>query len=70
MLKETGFKSLKAKPHFQFLEFAYIFQRAEAYIGPLAGTLRKVIKFIGFDKLVIPYWMGQTLVIAKKERSV
>jgi len=65
MLKDTGFSVLKRQPHFQTLELDYIFYRMEAYIPVLPGWCRKVFAALGLKTVLVPYWMGQTLVLAR-----
>lgn len=66
LLEKSGFEVIKIKPHFQFLEAAYIFKRAQAYMGGIATIGRNALERLRLDKALIPYWIGQTLVIAKK----
>lgn len=67
ILGDTGFGVERVKPHYQYLEFAYIFKRASAIIGPIGTLFQKIISAVGLGKLLIPYWLGQTLVIARKK---
>ena len=64
ILEQTGFEIVKQKKHWQTLEMGYIFSRMKAYISSLANLGSKVVKAIGMQDTQIPYWMGQTLVIA------
>ncbi|MFH1762238.1 MAG: class I SAM-dependent methyltransferase, partial [bacterium] len=65
-LEKAGLKVLKVKPHFQRLELDYILFRAESFIGIIARFFRTVVRLIHMENMQVPYWMGQTLVIAKK----
>ncbi len=65
-LQETGFAPLRWQPHFQQLELEYLFQRMNAYSSFLSKTGLGCVRFLGLGKLRIPYWLGQTLVLAKQ----
>lgn len=67
MMENSGYEVLRINPHFQFLEFSYIFKRAQTYIGKIALFGLKMINIFGLGKLMIPYWMGQTLFIMRKK---
>lgn len=67
MLSAVGFEIVKIKPHYQFLEIGYIFKRAEAYVGKVASFSQRMVNFFGLGKIMIPYWLGQTLVVARKK---
>lgn len=66
MLRSTGFKPLRSKPHFQLLEFGYLLFRLGAYSKFLSNVGLKVTRLVGMDKMLIPYWLGQTLFVARK----
>ncbi|NBT58887.1 class I SAM-dependent methyltransferase [bacterium] len=70
MLETTGFEVVSSGPHFQWLEFGYLVYRLEAYLPGPAKWMGKVVKALGLDKTLIPYFAAQTRVIAKKVRSV
>lgn len=65
-LKNTAFNTEAFIPHVQTLELEYILFRAQRYVGAIAAISRKLISKLGMGSWNIPYWMGQTLVIAKK----
>jgi len=67
VLEKNNFKIEAIKPHFQTLELDYILFRSISYIGIFGKILRFLVRFIGLRKLQIPYWVGQTLVIATKK---
>lgn len=69
MFRETGFAALKFRPHFQYLKLDYIFQRAKPYIGPAANFFLKITDLLRLGNLLVPYWMGQTLVLARKAEN-
>jgi 2-polyprenyl-3-methyl-5-hydroxy-6-metoxy-1,4-benzoquinol methylase len=66
MLNKEGFKIIKIKPHFQTLSLGYLMFRMKTYSNLLHKIGMPVIKIIGIGNLQIPYWLGQTLVIARK----
>jgi 2-polyprenyl-3-methyl-5-hydroxy-6-metoxy-1,4-benzoquinol methylase len=68
MLRSTGFKPIASKPHFQLLEFGYLLFRLGAYSKFFSNLGRKTARLVGMDKMLIPYWLGQTLFVARKER--
>jgi len=66
MLRQAGFKPLRSKPHFQLLEFGYLLFRLGAYSKLLSNVGLKAARLLRVDKLLIPYWLGQTLFVARK----
>jgi 2-polyprenyl-3-methyl-5-hydroxy-6-metoxy-1,4-benzoquinol methylase len=68
MLSLTGFKMIKRRRHWQSLELGYILFRMEAYLSGLAKLGGKLVKFLRLEHIQIPYWMGQVLVLAEKEK--
>ena len=68
MLRHTGFKPLQRTPHFQLLEVGYLFFRLEAYSKFLSGLGQKVLKAIGLYHVLLPYWLGQSMFLARKEK--
>jgi 2-polyprenyl-3-methyl-5-hydroxy-6-metoxy-1,4-benzoquinol methylase len=65
MLEQTGFLTLRTRIHWQSLEFGYILFRMGPYIPWLSKFGTKVAETLSIQHLQIPYWMGQTLVIAQ-----
>jgi SAM-dependent methyltransferase len=68
-LEKAGFSVQKIRPHIQYLELDYILFRAAAYIGILARLPRFIFRTLGMGKMQIPYWVGQTLVLANHTGS-
>jgi 2-polyprenyl-3-methyl-5-hydroxy-6-metoxy-1,4-benzoquinol methylase len=66
MLKESGFQVLRSQPHWQSLEIDYIFYRIKPYIPWLSDLGRKTVQGLKMQKAAVPYWMGQTLVLARR----
>ena len=67
LLEATGFRPLGYQPHVQTLEFGYVAMRAAPYLGPLAGALRGSVRALGLERLPLSYWVGQTMVVARKK---
>lgn len=68
MLEKTGFNMLRSRRHWQSLELGYILFRMEAYLAGLAKLGGKVAKALRLQHMQFPYWMGQVLVLAEKEK--
>ncbi len=66
MLEKSGFEVIKIKPHIQTLSLGYLAKRLEPYNKTLSGLSTKLIRFLGLEKFEVPYWLGQTLVVARK----
>lgn len=65
-LRETGFTPIRWKPHFQQLELDYLFMRLRAYSPGLSSLGKSLLRLVPIAKVPIPYWLGQTLVLAKR----
>jgi SAM-dependent methyltransferase len=68
LLEGMGFAIVTVAPHIQWLGLRYILHRASPYLGvrlegPSGAASRR-----GAADPPVPYWMGQTLVIARKVR--
>jgi 2-polyprenyl-3-methyl-5-hydroxy-6-metoxy-1,4-benzoquinol methylase len=70
MLAKNGFEIVKVKPHFQKLELSYLIFRAGAYSKFLSKMAGKVVEFLGLGKKQVPYWLGQTFIIARKKHEI
>jgi len=66
MLAKTGFKVEVVKPHIQTLSLGYLIYRMEAYSKLLHKTSKPVVKALRMNNLQVPYWLGQTFVLARK----
>ena len=66
LLRRTGFEPLGYKPHLQTLELGYVGKRAAPYLGPLAGAVTGPLRVLGLQRLPFQYWVGQTMVVARK----
>lgn len=68
LLQLVGFDIVQMKPHIQWLELGYVIKRGEPVAGPLARAAGAVTSAIGLASFHVPYWLGQTLVIARRKR--
>jgi SAM-dependent methyltransferase len=68
MLQTTGFKVERMRPHWQRLELDYVLFRGSLLSRRLSRASRAAVRFIGAEKLQVPYWLGQTFVIARNDR--
>jgi SAM-dependent methyltransferase len=68
-LRRTGFQVVRMRPHFQWLEVDYVLRRGEPVAGALARVANRVIGGLGVSRSQVPYWLGQTLVVARKNRT-
>ena len=66
MLRRTGFEVAEIRPHVQRLESQYVLKRAEPAAGVVARAARSAISLVGLGHIQVPYWIGQTLVIARR----
>lgn len=66
ILGETGFKVVESKKHWQSLELGYILFRMGPYLPRISRFFRNLTKSLRIDTVQIPYWMGQSLLIAER----
>lgn len=66
MLESTGFEVMEIRPHVQRLELDYILFRGETLSKKLAAAARGLVKPFGLSRTQVPYWLGQTFVLAKR----
>jgi len=66
LLSLTGFQTLKHQRHWQSLELGYIFSRMEPIIPLVSRTGTKMASVLHIQNIQIPYWMGQTMVLATR----
>jgi len=65
LLEKSGYFVLEARPYHQTLELSYILERA-AHIFPILRFPKKMIDLLGLGRIPITYYLGQTLVTARK----
>lgn len=65
-LAATGFDVRLARPHVQWLELDYILGRGRVLSEKLAGTARRVAGALKLHTAHVPYWFGQTFIVAKR----
>jgi 2-polyprenyl-3-methyl-5-hydroxy-6-metoxy-1,4-benzoquinol methylase len=70
LLQDAGFEIVRTRPHFQRLALGYVLQRALPYAGGPARMTARVIRRLGMAEWQVPYWMGQTVAIARKRVTV
>jgi 2-polyprenyl-3-methyl-5-hydroxy-6-metoxy-1,4-benzoquinol methylase len=70
LLRDAGFDVIRIRPHFQRLALGYVLRRATPYVGAPARLAERLFAAIGIAERQVPYWMGQTLVIARKRPNV
>lgn len=70
LLADCGFTVTRRKNYWQKLELDYILFRMEKMIPLLPSFARQIVKLLKLQYLQIPYWMGQVLVLARKEMAV
>jgi 2-polyprenyl-3-methyl-5-hydroxy-6-metoxy-1,4-benzoquinol methylase len=66
LLARCGFQALRFQKHLQTLEMGYVGMRAAPYLGPLGGLLTGALRLLRLDRLPFHYWVGQTMVVARK----
>ena len=66
LLEKSGFEVLVVRPHYQRLSLGYVLRRASAYLGTPASLAGRTVALARLSEIQVPYWMGQTLVIARK----
>jgi len=68
MLEATGFRVETVRPHWQRLELDYILFRGSVLSRALSQGSRRIASLVGAGKSQVPYWLGQTFVIARRTR--
>lgn len=68
MLESTGFDVEGIRPHWQRLELDYILFRGSVLNRALSNVSRRMASIVGAGKSQVPYWLGQTFVIARRGR--
>ena len=66
LLESTGFATVKVRPHFQRLELDYILFRGSVLSKRMSAAARAIVRPLGLSHAQVPYWLGQTFVLAKR----
>lgn len=69
MLETTGYEVLSLRPHVQRLELDYILFRASSLSSTLSRVARAIVRRLRLSRVEVPYWLGQTFVIARRSSS-
>ena len=64
-LKQFNFELVDKFPHWQYLELGYLLSRASKYFNTFL-LIKNLINYLGLSKIIVPYNMGQTTFIFKK----
>ena len=67
ILSATGFKVERLRPHWQRLEIDYILFRGSLLSPTLSKASRALVRLFGAGRVQVPYWLGQTFVLARRE---
>ena len=70
LLEDAGLEIVRIRPHYQRLSLGYILRRATPYVGGPARFAERMSRAMKIADWQAPYWMGQTLVIARKRQTV
>lgn len=68
LLQECGFQTETFRPHFQQLEIGYVFKRMQATLPHIGKWGAGVVQRLKQEHRMVSYWMGQTLVISRKQK--
>jgi SAM-dependent methyltransferase len=63
-LKEAGFEPQHMRPHVQRLELDYLISRSRIISPSLSRLSGSVVRGVGIGSREVPYWLGQTFVVA------
>lgn len=66
LLGRGGFEVVETRPHVQCLQLGYVLKRAEETVGLPARWAAAAAKAVGLARVQVPYWVGQTLVVARR----
>ena len=70
LLEDAGFEIVRIRPHLQRLALGYVLHRAGPYVGFPARLAERLVRAVGLANWQVPYWMGQTLVIARRRPTI
>lgn len=69
MLTRAGFQPIRYRRHWQHLELGYVLSRMRPYLGGVATAAERCARALRLAHIAIPYWVGQTNVLARKVRQ-
>jgi 2-polyprenyl-3-methyl-5-hydroxy-6-metoxy-1,4-benzoquinol methylase len=70
LLEKSGYTVDLVRPHFQRLELDYILFRGAALSRALSSVGRALARPLGLARTQVPYWLGQTFVLARRASAV
>jgi len=68
LLEAKGFRVIAMKRHWQSLALGYLASRFEPYSGRVAALATSAVSALKLSDIQLPYWLGQTFVLAEKVR--
>ncbi len=69
MLKNTGFKPFKEKPHFQVLTLGYLSNMIRLYSKSISRMMNFFVKRLGIENFKITYYASQMNIISRKIKT-
>jgi 2-polyprenyl-3-methyl-5-hydroxy-6-metoxy-1,4-benzoquinol methylase len=68
LLKKHGFEILGFKRSWQYLSAGYLAHKIRNYSRTLSRILTRILKTTRLENLTVPYWLGQTTLVARKKK--
>jgi SAM-dependent methyltransferase len=68
MLEMSGFSVANMRPHVQRLELDYILFRGSVLSERFSAAARSIVRPLGLSRAQVPYWLGQTFVLARRTK--
>jgi len=65
-LDRAGFVAREFRPHYQVLKLGYIVERGRVVSPWLSRAGCRVVETLGVSDREVPYWLGQTFVVAER----
>lgn len=66
LLEQQGFEVIRTRPHWQWLQLDYVLFRGASIAPRFATTMRRLSRGLRAGNAQVPYWLGQTMMIAKR----
>jgi SAM-dependent methyltransferase len=70
LLENHGLSVVHVRPHVQYLELDYLLKRGAVLSARLSRILRTVARLLGVSRWQVPYWLGQTFMVARRNARV